>query len=372
MTGVLGERAKAAAGWVALLVALVLAGEFLLPKGLNAGAIALGVVFGCLDALVAMGLVLVFRSSRVINFAQASFGGLAAAVMLIMVVTWHVPFLAAVPVALLVALGSGAATDRFVVRRLSRSPKLLLTVATIGVGQVVAALQLGLPALLAKKLTAFSTYTTPLHGLHFSIATTYFTGDSVLAVGVVVVVLVALAWFLGRTDLGLAIRAAADSNERALLLGIPVATLSLASWTLAAGLSGVGTILAVPIEGQNLGSVIGPEGMLVPLAAAMIARFESLPMAFGSDLLGQLQRHHCLEWEIRAGVLPVAEIIRSATLVGAKLCGLEGQVGAIIPGAYADLLVVDGDPYRHVSVLQGDGAHMAAIMKGGAFYKNAL
>jgi ABC-type branched-subunit amino acid transport system ATPase component/ABC-type branched-subunit amino acid transport system permease subunit len=276
----LSPRLRTAAGWVLGVVALVVAGELLLPKGLDSGAVALGVVFGCLDALVAMGLVLVFRASRVINFAQASFGGLAAAVMLVMIVAWHVPYLLAAPVALVVALGSGAATDRLVVRRLARSPRLLLTVATIGVGQVVAALQLGLPALLAKKLNAFSIYTTPLHGLHFSIHTTYFTGDAVLAVVVVVVVLIGLAWFLARTDLGLAIRAAADSNERAVLLGIPVGLLSLVTWTLAAGMSGLGTMLAVPVEGQNLGQVIGPEGLLVPLAAAVIARMESLTTAF--------------------------------------------------------------------------------------------
>jgi imidazolonepropionase-like amidohydrolase len=108
------------------------------------------------------------------------------------------------------------------------------------------------------------------------------------------------------------------------------------------------------------------------MASLSIMRDAGLPMAFGSDLLGQLQRHHCAEWEIRARVLPVAEIIRSATLVGAKLCGLEGEVGAIVPGAYADLLIVDGDPYRDVGVLQHDGAHIPAIMKGGTFFKHAL
>ncbi len=280
MTALLGGRTKTVAAWIGGLVALVFVGELALPKGIDSGAVALGVVFGCLDALTAMGLVLVFRASRVINFAQAAFGGLAAAVMVVMIVAWHVPYFAAVPVALIAALASGAVTDRVVVRRLSRSPRLLLTVATIGVGQIVAAIQLGLPAVLAKNITAFSTYKTPLHGIHFSIHTTYFTGDAVLAVGVVILVLIGLAWFLGRTDLGLAIRAAADSGERALLLGIPVATLSLVSWTLAAGLSGLGTMLAVPIEGQNLGAVIGPTGLLVPLAAAVIAGMESLPVAF--------------------------------------------------------------------------------------------
>lgn len=108
------------------------------------------------------------------------------------------------------------------------------------------------------------------------------------------------------------------------------------------------------------------------MGSLSIMREAGLPMAFGSDLLGQLQRHHCREWEIRARVLPVADIIRSATLVGAKLCGLEGQVGAIVPGAYADLLIVEGDPYRDVSVLQHDGAHMPAIMKGGILFKTLL
>lgn len=108
------------------------------------------------------------------------------------------------------------------------------------------------------------------------------------------------------------------------------------------------------------------------MGSLSIMREAGLPMAFGSDLLGQLQRHHCREWEIRARVLPVADIIRSATLVGAKLCGLEGQVGAIVPGAYADLLIVEGDPYRDVSLLQHDGAHMPAIMKGGIFVKTTL
>jgi imidazolonepropionase-like amidohydrolase len=108
------------------------------------------------------------------------------------------------------------------------------------------------------------------------------------------------------------------------------------------------------------------------MASLSIMREAGLPMAFGSDLLGQLQRHHCKEWEIRARILPAAEIIRSATLIGAKLCGLEGEVGAIFPGAYADLLIVDGDPYRDVGLLQGDGAHMPAIMKGGTFFKHTL
>ena len=97
-----------------------------------------------------------------------------------------------------------------------------------------------------------------------------------------------------------------------------------------------------------------------------------LPMAFGSDLVGELQKYQCNEWEIRARVLPIPEIIRSATLVGAKLCRKEGEIGIIAPGAYADLLVVDGDPYRDIRVLQNDGAHIQCIIQGGRFIKSQL
>jgi imidazolonepropionase-like amidohydrolase len=148
----------------------------------------------------------------------------------------------------------------------------------------------------------------------------------------------------------------------------------------AAGAVAVPTLVtyeALALEGKAFG--LSPESVAKietvrsgGMASLSIMREAGLPMAFGSDLLGQLQRHHCLEWEIRARVLPITEIIRSATLVGTRLCGLEGQIGAIVPGAYADLIVVDGDPYRDVNVLQHDGAHMAAIMKGGAFAKCSL
>jgi imidazolonepropionase-like amidohydrolase len=66
------------------------------------------------------------------------------------------------------------------------------------------------------------------------------------------------------------------------------------------------------------------------------------------------------------------EIIRSATLVGAEIVRQEGKLGEISPGAYADLLVVDGDPLADLGLFQDEGAHLPAIIKGGAFVKNEL
>jgi len=101
-------------------------------------------------------------------------------------------------------------------------------------------------------------------------------------------------------------------------------------------------------------------------------RSAGVQIGFGSDLLGQLQTDHCNEFSLRSAVMSPQEIIRSATLVGAKIVRAEGKLGEIVPGAFADLLVVDGDPYRDLGVFRNDGARMAAIMADGRFVTNRL
>jgi imidazolonepropionase-like amidohydrolase len=108
------------------------------------------------------------------------------------------------------------------------------------------------------------------------------------------------------------------------------------------------------------------------IASLSIMKEAGLTMAFGTDLLGQLQRHQCMEFEILARVLSPAEIIASATVIGSRLCRMEGEVGVIAPNAFADLIVLDGDPFRDIGLLQADGAHMSAIMSSGKMVKNLL
>ena len=108
------------------------------------------------------------------------------------------------------------------------------------------------------------------------------------------------------------------------------------------------------------------------LAALQTLSEAGVMMAFGSDLLGAMHRHQSDEFILRGEVLPAIEVIRSATINAAKVVRHEGKLGVVKAGAYADLIVVDGDPLKDLSVLTGQGRHMPAIMKGGRFVKDDL
>jgi imidazolonepropionase-like amidohydrolase len=97
-----------------------------------------------------------------------------------------------------------------------------------------------------------------------------------------------------------------------------------------------------------------------------------LTMAYGSDLLGEMHRHQSEEFVIRGRVLPAIEVIRSTTMHAAKLCRREGQIGTLKAGAYADAVLVDGNPLKDLSLLTKQGAHLALIMQGGRMHKNQL
>ena len=94
-------------------------------------------------------------------------------------------------------------------------------------------------------------------------------------------------------------------------------------------------------------------------------------IGFGTDLLGAMHRHQSREFIIRSAVQTPAEIIRSATTINAELLNMTGRLGVVAPGAYADLLVVNGNPLKNLKLLTEQGAHLAVIMKAGTFYKRA-
>lgn len=108
------------------------------------------------------------------------------------------------------------------------------------------------------------------------------------------------------------------------------------------------------------------------LRSLELARQAGVRMAYGSDLLGQLQVDQSREFLLRREVLSPREILHSATIVGAELLGRAGELGVVAPGALADLLVVDGNPLVDLGLFQEQGVHLPVIMKAGHLHKNRL
>lgn len=129
-----------------------------------------------------------------------------------------------------------------------------------------------------------------------------------------------------------------------------------------------GASLGLPEE-----SIAKLDGVRLPgLESLETLRAAGVTMGFGSDLLGALHKYQSDEFLLRDQVLPTHEVIRSATLDAAKVVRMEGQIGCISPGAFADLIVVDGNPLEDISLLTRQGAHMPVIMKEGTIIKNDL
>jgi len=252
-------------------------------------SLVVGLFTGSLSALIAVGLVLVYRANRIVNFAQGELGGLAAVLAASLIVGPGWGFFPAMVAGLLAALVLGAVIEVMIIRRFAKAPRLLLTVATIGIGQLLSFATLGLPQL-------FDYDTAPQPPRPFgSVRVEWFpntfTGGHLLIAVIVPAVCIGLAVFFRRSRFGVAVRASAESADRASLLGIPVSRLNTLVWVMAAGLSGLAVLLRMPIQGVAIGETLGLSLLLRALAAAVIGRMESLPVTFGAALvLGVLEQ----------------------------------------------------------------------------------
>jgi len=103
------------------------------------------------------------------------------------------------------------------------------------------------------------------------------------------------------------------------------------------------------------------------------AKRYGVPIALGTDLWGpEAQKSQLRELEMRIELDDYSNIIRSATRINAELLNQEGKLGVIAPGAYADLLAVDGDPLSDLTVMTNLRRNLKLIMKGGVIHKNEL
>ena len=289
------------------------------------GVLVLGGIDGAILAMLAMGLVLIYRANRIINFAQGDLGAVGGLLGILLIVGPHVPFFLAMGIGLVAALALGAIAEFAFVRRFAKYPRLILTVATIGIAQIFQGGELVLPKAFGRNL-APQIRSTPLDFFHFRMRPRdpiIFGGSHFLAVIVVVLATVGLATFFRFSRIGVAVRGAAESSERAAQLGIPTKRINTLVWVIAAGLSALALLVQAPIGGVPLGQVLGPALLLPALAAAVIGRMESLPITFGAAVLLGVLTQAC---KFATGRGTLGDAIVFAIIMAAFLFQRRGKV----------------------------------------------
>jgi branched-chain amino acid transport system permease protein len=254
------------------------------------GLVLHGLTLGMLTALVALGMALVYRANRIISFAQGDLGLVPAALAIDLIVFSGVGYVLALVLGLAAALVIGAVVELAIVRRFFRSPRLILTVATIGLAQLLAALSLLVPRLWGED--PLNTRIQAPGSWRADIAPLIFDSGYLIAWVLAPLAIVAVAAFLRFTNVGIAVRAAADRADRAALLGIPVGRLHTVVWAVAAALSFLALFLQAGVVGIPLGNSVGLTVLLSALAALMLGRLSDLPAVVSSSIaLGLLEAH---------------------------------------------------------------------------------
>lgn len=246
---------------------------------LDTFSIVSGAIHGLLYGLLALGLVLLYRTSRVVNFAHGQLGVVLAVFMLKLTDELKIPYLPSLLVCLVLAAGLGAVCE-LTLRRLFKRPRVLVMVATIGLAEVL---------YLVSLLRIFSPKET---NVPFPVPVDWEirVGDGILPPGDVLTLIVAplvalaLALFLRYSPWGLGMRAMAENTDSARLSGVWVKRMSTLAWAIAGLLSAITAILNSPGRTSTLGEALPPGVLLRALAAALIASMTSYTIAFAAGI----------------------------------------------------------------------------------------
>jgi ABC-type branched-subunit amino acid transport system permease subunit len=234
-----------------------------------------GVINGLSYGLLAMGLVLIYKTNRVLNFAQGQLGVVAAVFMVKCFYDFGFNYWFALVLSLALAAAVGALSE-LLLRRLFSRPRVLVMVATIGLSQVLFVFT-ALPFIRPKNL--FKPFPVPFD-VSFHIGTYLFTPGQLMILVAAPIVAIGLAMLVKWSPWGLAMRAMAENADSARLSGVWVRRTSTTAWTVAGVLSAFTAILAAPGQTSSLTEVLSPELLLLALTAALVGAMVSLTAAF--------------------------------------------------------------------------------------------
>ena len=234
-----------------------------------------GLVQGLAVAIIATGIVLIYRATRIINFAVGAMGLVGAVTLSLLTIQYHVPFWAAFALALVIGLVFGAVMEIAVVRRLRTAPRVVVLVSTIGIAGLAQTIAVEIPA-----PTDTSAHYPSAFGGTWNVGGVTIHGSDLSILILAPLAILALSWFLDRTTLGKTVAACATNPWLARLSAVSPKFVSTLVWTLAGGLATLSLVLigGATSTAAALGN-LGPQTLSEALAAAVIASFRSIRIA---------------------------------------------------------------------------------------------
>lgn len=277
---------------VSQLMALAFGQHALIPWAFMAES----AVYGCVSALLAVAIVLIYRANRIITFAHGTLATSASMLMFVLLGEgWS--YWAAIPFTIACTTAAGALIEVGLLRRFATAPRLVVTVVTLAAGQVFVVGAFLLPLwrfdVNLIKASIEDLARLPREPVEFPIdwswkwAPITFTSKHLVAVVVSLVVLAAIGVFLRYTTAGTAIRGAAENSERVALLGVGMGALGTLVWVIAGVLAGLTAVLGQQLSGSSLATLslsVGAGTLLRALAAAVLARMERVGVAVAAAI----------------------------------------------------------------------------------------
>jgi len=274
-----------------------------------------GLTNGAVLALAALGFVLIYKASDVLNFAQGEFMlvGAYVAYAVIEQIGWSWPF--AVIVTVLVAVVMGMVIERLILRPMIGEPIISLIMVTIGLSSLLKAI---VSTIWGTEEKAFPSFipSEPIHILGAVVTT-----DKLWAIGIVAIMLLGFGVFFRRSSDGIAMRAVADDQQAALSMGISVKRIFAMAWSIAAATAAIGGIIVANILGvsgniSNIGLAVFP--------VVILGGLDSIPGAvIGGVIVGLLSAY--TGGYIGGGLNSVIPFIVLVLILMVRPYGLFGQ-----------------------------------------------
>jgi branched-chain amino acid transport system permease protein len=279
-----------------------------------------GLTEGAIYGLIAVGIVLVYKGTRVLNFAAGEIGGFSLFIAWIVIARWHQPWVVGALAAVATGTAIGLLFERIVVRTMGEATRLAVTVATIGLLLLLIGIE-----------TRFwgarpASVPPPIDGLGPRIFGYYVSPTKMLAVATLAALGIGLAAFLRSTDFGLGVLAASQDPAATRLVGVPLGHVSSFTWGVAGAVSAIAALLIAPSIGAvsvGLMTTLFVRG----LAAALLGGLTSLPGAFAGGLGIGLIHSFVGHWTVQSTLQGLNVVAIMLTIIVILLFRPQGLLG---------------------------------------------